>query len=295
MERVVFIINPKSGLKINKVIEKIIVRKVSEKDINYSIEYTKEKGHGFYLAVKYINQGFNRIICAGGDGTLREILEASASKNVIVGLIPCGSGNGAARNLGIPLNVADAIEVALGERIAEIDCGVCNSKLFINVCGVGFDAHIARLFNQNKIRGLIPYFTHGITSYFKYRPVGVEVEFDDIKKFYRPFIIAVANGRQYGGGAIISPLSSVCDSKIELIVIEMASAFYFLKNICTLFNGRILENSKVHCFTSANFKLRIPTGSVYHLDGEDFISEDGLLKISVIPKALKFAVKDEIL
>ena len=295
MERVVFIINPKAGIKSNRGVERLIVRKSSQKRINYSIEYTKKKGDGFYLAVKYINSGFDRIISVGGDGTLREIIEAAAFKNVVVGILPCGSGNGAARNLGIPLDLHEAMDVALGDKIAEIDCGVCNARLFINVCGVGFDAYIAKLFNKNRIRGLIPYFLYGIRSYFTYKPIDVEVEFDGNRRFFRPFVLSVANGREYGGGAIINPLSSISDARIEMIVVEMDSKFYYLRRIHTLFNGRILENRNVYCFTSTNFMLKLPRGSVYHLDGEDFICDDGILRVSVMHKAVRFALKDEIL
>ncbi|MCX7641887.1 MAG: diacylglycerol kinase family lipid kinase [Elusimicrobiales bacterium] len=296
MDRFVFIINPKSGLKINRFIEKNIINKMSKKSINYAIEYTKGKGHAFYLTIKYLNEGFNRVICVGGDGTLREIAEAVVGKkNVIVGLIPCGSGNGAARNLQIPLNIDEALDIAVGEKTVDIDCGICNSRLFLNVCGVGFDAHIASLFNKNKIRGLLPYFIHGISSYFKFKPISIEIGYNENKFFLTPFILTVANGMQYGGGAIISPKSSLIDGKLDLIVIEPSSLLYLVSKIHTLFNGKILENEKVKHIISEVFKIKLPVGSIYHLDGEDFISEDGVLRITIMPKALKFAVKNEIL
>lgn len=295
MERVVFIVNPRAGFRFNKGVEKIIREKSSKKNIHYTIEYTKGKGDGFYLAVKYINEGFDRIVAVGGDGTLREILDAVALKNVVVGLVPSGSGNGAARNLFLPFKIDEAVEVALGDKVVEVDCGVCNSKIFINVCGFGFDAQIARLFNENKIRGLLPYFIHGIRAYLNWRPFDVEVEFSGVKKVFRSLLVSVANGREYGGGAIINPSSSICDGKVELIVVDVASLSWILRKLPSLFNGKILENENVHYFTSTSFKIKIPPGSLYHLDGEDFISEDGILTVGVLPKAVRFALKYEIL
>ncbi|MCX7698828.1 MAG: diacylglycerol kinase family lipid kinase [Candidatus Goldbacteria bacterium] len=296
MDRVIFIINPRSGFKINKFVERNIINKISVRRINYAIEYTKQKGDAFTITIKYLNKGFNRVVCVGGDGTLREILEAVAGKNnVIVGIIPCGSGNGAARNLKIPLNLDEAFEIALGNKIVDIDCGICNSKLFFNICGIGFDAHIAKMFNKNRIRGLLPYFLYGIISYIKFKPIDIEVEYGGKKDFFKPFVVAVANGSQYGGGAIISPRSSLIDGKLDLIVVDNTDFFYLIRRIHTLFNGKILENDKVKYLTSEVFKIKLPPGSIYHLDGEDFISEDGVLKITTLPKAVKFAVKNEIL
>lgn len=295
MERYLFLINPNSGIKINRFIEKLILEKAAEKKIYYSLEYTRDKEHAQYLALKYISQGFGRIVCAGGDGTVREVAQVVAGKdNAAVGIIPCGSGNGAARNLSIPLNIEKAIEVVFSGKIINIDLGICNSKIFINVCGFGFDASVAQLFNRSRIRGLLPYFIYGFKSFLKYKIKDTEIEFDGKKMLFKPFVACVANSRQYGGGAVISPNSMMDDGLLELVVIEKAGVCYYLKNLKTLFNGNILKNDKVRSFAAPYFDVYIPQGSVYHLDGEDFVSEDGHLRISVMRRGLKVIVKDEI-
>lgn len=297
MNRYLFIINPKAGFKVSFVLEGYIRNKAFESGKRYVIEYTKEKGDGFKIALNYINQGFDRIVCVGGDGTLREVAEAVLNKKgVALGIVPAGSGNGAARNLSIPLNIEKAIDLVFNsKRIVEVDCGICNSKIFINVFGVGLDAHIAHLFNQNRIRGILPYFIHGVKAYLRYKPVSVEVDFGD--GFYRfdPILLAIANGCQYGGGAIISPNSSLFDGFLNLVVINNASVWYLLRRINTLFNGKILENDIVKTYVSKSFKIKIPPKTIYHLDGEDYLSEDGFLSVSVIPKALSFIIDDEVL
>ncbi len=293
--RFAFIINPKAGLKINRLVERIIFKKASSNKVEYTIEYTKKKGDAGYLAFKYFSEGFNRIVCVGGDGTLREIIERVVGKSsVAIGIIPSGSGNGAARNLSIPLNIEKAIDIVFNGKIREIDVGICNSKVFINVCGFGFDAWIARLFNRSKIRGIIPYFVYGLASFFRYKPINTVVEFNGKKEFFLPFVAAVANGRQYGGGAIISPNSSMDDGILDFVSVDMAPFFYYARKLHTLFNGNMLKNDIVKSYSSSTFKIQIPYGSVYHLDGEDFIAEDGILRISVMRKAVRFLVNDEI-
>lgn len=288
MKRYIFIINPKSGLKINKLIEKKIKEKFTMPDIEFFIKYTEYKYHSKEIAVNYIEQGFDNIIAVGGDGTIREIAGVVAQrKNIKLGIIPAGSGNGLARNLGIPLNIDNAIKVIIDGRTKVIDCGIVNGEIFLCTCGTGFDAKIAYLFNNTvHSRGLLPYFIHGILSYFKFSPSSTDLYVNGKKYSFKPLIATIANGKQYGGKAIISPNSIMDDGYLEAIVIDDPGLIGMIMGVKSLFNSKILENDCVKSFKSKNFKIVIDKGSIYHLDGEDFRSEDGILNVSVMENAI---------
>ncbi|NLH39162.1 MAG: diacylglycerol kinase family lipid kinase [Elusimicrobia bacterium] len=288
MKKYIFIINPKSGLKINKLIEKKIREKFNMPDIEFFIEYTKYRYHSKEIALNYIEEGFDNIIAVGGDGTIREIAGLlTGRKDIKLGIIPAGSGNGLARNLGIPLNIDDAIRVILNGRTKAIDCGMVNGEIFLCTCGTGFDAKIAYLFNNTvHSRGLLPYFIHGILSYFKFKPNNTDLYVNGEKYSFKPLIATIANGKQYGGKAVISPNSIMDDGYLEAIVIDDPGLIGMIMGVKTLFNSKILENDCVKSFRSKNFKIVIDKGSVYHLDGEDFSSEDGVLNISVMENAI---------
>ncbi len=281
-----FLINPKSGFKINKYVEKKIKENFREKD--FSIEYTQYKNHAKKIVLNYISKGYSNIIVAGGDGTVKEVAEILAGKDINLGIIPCGSGNGLARNLYIPVDIDKAIEIIKKGNVRKIDCGLCNGDIFLSTCGTGFDARVAYLFNNTvHQRGLIPYFFYGFISYLKYQPSKTKIIFDNNEFIFYPLVATVTNGRQYGGGAIINPDAIIDDGFIEVVIVEKRNIFKLLKKLPTLFNSRILENDFVKTFKSKNFTIFIENGWVYHLDGEDYIAESGKLEVSVMEKALR--------
>lgn len=282
-----FIINPKSGLKLNRYIEKKIREKFSKTGYQFSIEYTAYKKHAKKITLEYINKGYNNIIAVGGDGTIKEIAEVIINKKDInLGIIPQGSGNGLARNLGIPLNIDDSIDLILKGNIRKIDCGIVNGDIFLSTCGMGVDAYIAYLFNNTiHSRGLFFYFIYGILGYFRYKPVRTEVIIEGKSYVFYPLVIAVANGKQYGGGAIINPQSMIDDGFFELVVIEDVGFFKAAFNFNYLFNSKINHLDFVKYFRSSNFTIILPPASYYHLDGEDY-KTDSPLNITILPGVL---------
>lgn len=287
-----FIINPKSGIKLNKFVERKISQKFSKTDRNFVIEYTRYRFHAKEIVMKYIKRGFENIVCVGGDGTIREIAcVVVGKKNINLGIIPCGSGNGLARNLFIELDIDKSIDVVLNNKIRSIDCGIVNGDVFLSTCGTGFDAIVAHKFNKTiHMRGLVPYFLYGCLSYFKHKPKKIEIIVDNQSYFFKPMIATVSNGMQYGGGAIISPDSVIDDGFLELVLIENPGFIKTITNIHKLFNGKITKVDFVKYFKSKTFRIILPKNSIYHLDGEDFITSDGILNISVISKALNVFV-----
>ena len=286
-----FIINPKSGLKLNKLVEKKIVNYFSKTEHRYFIEYTKYPGNAKEIVIKYSQKGFKNFIAVGGDGTIREIATFLVGKDLNLGVIPCGSGNGFARNLLIPLDIDDAIKRIINAKITKVDVGICNSNIFLVTAGVGFDAHIAYLFNNTyHFRGLFFYFFYGFLSYFKYKPKKFKIYFDGREIFALPFLLTIANGKQYGGGAIVSPLSIVNDGILEMVVVDNVSFLKILFKINYLFNGKINEVDFVKTYKSSNFKIVFDGKLIYHLDGDDFVSDDGVLNISVLKESLNVIV-----
>jgi len=286
-----FIVNPKSGLKLNKLIEKKIVDHFSKTEHKYFIEYTKHPGNAREIAVKYANKGVGNFVAVGGDGTIREVASMLVGKGFNLGVVPCGSGNGFARNLSIPLNIDDAIKRITDGSVIKVDVGICNNKVFLVTCGFGFDAYIAYLFNNTyHFRGLFFYFLHGFLSYFKYKPKRLRIYFEGKEIISCPFIATVANQRQYGGGALISPSSIVNDGILEMVLIYDMGFFRTASKLRYLFNGRIEEVPFVKIYRAGNFKVVSDYPLLYHLDGEDFVSEDGVLNISVLKESLNVIV-----
>jgi YegS/Rv2252/BmrU family lipid kinase len=283
-----FIINPNSGRTKKKEIEKKIYDFFKFKNIEFEIRYTEARGHGAHLANEAIFKGFNNIIAVGGDGTIREVASVLLlKKELSLGIIPAGSGNGLARNLYMPLDIDESLEGILKWPKRKIDAGILNGDLFLCSAGLGLDAVIANLFNKGgHKRGILPYFLKAVKAFFNYHIQLTSVyEADKIERLF-PFIIAAMNGKQYGGGALINPSGLIDDGFLELVYIDKLNIFEVLFNIKSLFDGSIDKKKFYHKRTFKNIEIRVKPNTLYHLDGEDFVSKDGVMKISILPNSL---------
>ena len=148
-----FIINPIAGTGLQKNIKEEI--KKYHKD--FDVLETKKSGDAKEFSLDAVKKGFNQIIAVGGDGTVNECFPPLINTPIALGIIPCGSGNGFARYLGMDTNPAVAIKQLISCETKNIDTCSVNNMPFVNVSGVGFDAHIASLFSKLKKRGFINY------------------------------------------------------------------------------------------------------------------------------------------
>ena len=203
-----------------------------------------------------------------------------------MGIIPLGSGNGLARTLKIPQNVRAACKlIAEGDRV-KIDTGKANDRFFVLVAGVGFDALVGKRFDEYHTRGPISYFYIGTKELFLYKPDRVKISFDGHSLEVEPFLIAVANGQQYGNNAIIAPDAKLNDGLLDITIIHNASTLQLMRALPKLFRGKL--NGYAHAdFYKAKFvKIERSTQDVLNIDGEP-VDEKPVIEISILPKSLK--------
>ncbi|PIS46729.1 MAG: hypothetical protein COT17_07095 [Elusimicrobia bacterium CG08_land_8_20_14_0_20_51_18] len=282
-----FIINPKAG-KEKKSLEGLIREKFAVRKTVYELEYTESRGHALELARMAVVKGYKTVVAAGGDGTIRETASALLTKDEMrLGIIPSGSGNGLARNLHIPLNIGKALDGLLEWKPRKIDSVLCNGAPFFCASGVGIDAEIAHLFNSKKhSRGILPYFYNSFGALLKRRPAEISIFSENLRLNGAPLIASILNGEQYGGGAKMAPDAYIDDGYADLVTIENISLLKILFTLGDLFSGKILRNDFAKSYKIKTAEFRLPAGSWYHLDGEDFFSGDGVLKFSVLPASL---------
>ncbi len=283
-----FIINPTAGKgSVAGLVERLNAR-FSSHGINYEFALTQYKGHGQDLSHRAVMAGYSKIIAVGGDGTIREVAEPLIGKNVMLGILPYGSGNGLARNLCIPLKPEEALKGLLEWTPRKIDVGIANGRPFFCAAGLGLDAEVARVFNARLggRRGIFPYVYHAALTYFRYTPTAVAVSMNGSQRIFSPMITAVLNGQQYGGGARVAPDAYIDDGLLNLVVVKKAGVLRTLLAVRDLFNGRLHRHKDlVSTDISKVIEINFPPGAPYHLDGEDFTG-NGTLKISVLHQAL---------
>lgn len=260
---------------------------------NFEIDVclTTHAGHARDLAAAALHRGADTIIAWGGDGTVNEVASTLAFGPARLAIIPSGSGNGLARELGVPLDATRAFAVALEGRDRVIDAGELDGRLFFNVAGVGLDARVAHTFSAGGLtrRGFSRYLEITAKELFAYEPEEHSVSVDGVVVRQKTLLIAIANSRQYGNGALIAPSARVDDGKLDVVVIGHRSPLKALVQLPKVFLGKVEQLSGVTVLTGERIEIASAQPVVYHVDGEPFI---GGASISgrVRPKALRIKV-----
>jgi YegS/Rv2252/BmrU family lipid kinase len=291
MPRFCFIFNPHSGLNrkrpgfIREVREWVAAEKLDSEFCS-----TERPHHATELARSAVARGCERIVAIGGDGTLNEVACGVVHTPAALGLIPCGSGNGLGRHLGVHGSLRHALRIVRDGRVREIDTGLAAGHRFCNATGVGFDAEIARRFNNLPSRGFRTYLRTGWNTYFSYRPEPYTIRTADGRETsFTAFVVAVANSDQYGNNARIAPGAQVDDGRLDLTAIPPMGLFRSALLVARMFGGDLRRQRGVFSAQGESFTIVRPTAGVIHVDGET--REAGPeIEIRTEPRSLRFLV-----
>ena len=188
------------------------------------------------------------MIAWGGDGTINEVGHALAGTDTALGIVRAGSGNGFARNLGIPTAPEGALDVILHGTDRRVDVGQVNDRSFFNIAGFGFDAAIATRFNAREQgrRGLWPYIRIGSNQAFSYRASRYRLTLDDEPFDSRALMVAFANGGEYGNGLRLAPHARLDDGRLEAAIVDDRGALARLWTARHLALGSAAEGRRRH-------------------------------------------------
>jgi YegS/Rv2252/BmrU family lipid kinase len=239
-----------------------------------------------------LKKGFQCVVAIGGDGTVNEIARALLCTQVPLGIIPKGSGNGFAREFGIPLDPRQACETLLQSKAISIDVGKINEEYFFSVAGLGFDAQVGYAYHHAQKggrRGWLPYFTLGIKEYLSYVPPAMNLFLGDKERRLTPFLIAIANCKQYGFGAKIAPKAIVNDGFLNLSIVHQAPWYKYLWHLPKVFTGHFDQAPFLETVLTKEAMIALEKEVPYHVDGEiRFGGENLVAKIE--PSALTVKV-----
>lgn len=238
--------------------------------------------------------GHDLVVAWGGDGTVNGVGAALAGSRVPLAVIGAGSGNGLARDLGLPLSPAAALEIAATGATRAIDAGDLNRSLFFNVAGIGLDACIAdRLASPNARRGLLGYVLATFSEMPAYQPCEYSIAMSEDggpPLRTRAIFIAIANSRQYGKGAQIAPLASLDDGIMDVVVVKPQSSLRIVSRLPSFFRGTLREDAGVLMRTASRLEITSDQPIRFHVDGEprDMVQR---LTLRTRPKDLLVRVK----
>ena len=264
---------------------------LTRRQLSAAIDLTSAAGHARDLARAAVADRADLVIVWGGDGTVNEVGSALAGSPTALGLIPAGSGNGLAGGLGIPRDPRAALATALGQKTLAVDVGMLDDRPFFNIAGIGFDAHIARLFNQRPrgSRGRLPYIVIGVREGCRYRGRDYTITLDGVPQRSRALLIAFANGQEYGMGMQIAPGARLDDGLLEACVVEDRSVLARFRDARHLALGSIDRAPRMAMQPIRTAVVESDGEIEFHLDGEPGVVRDRLT-ITIRPGALMVKV-----
>lgn len=271
-KKIVFILNPISGTHNKVVIPQMIASRLDKDKFDYQVKLTEYAGHAADIAKQCAKDNIDIVVAVGGDGTVNEVARSLTHTNTALAIIPCGSGNGLARHLCIPIDIKKSIDIINQCNIEELDYGIINDLPFFCTCGMGFDAFISLKFAESGKRGPITYVENVLKEGLKYKPETYEVIDETGAKKYNAFLIACANASQYGNNAYIAPHASMSDGLLDVIIMEPFTAFDAPQISFDMFNKTLDKNSKIKTFKTKSIRIHRNCPGAIHFDGDPIMT-----------------------
>lgn len=288
--------NGKGGKDLNRISDLL-----GKNDIKFNAKSTQRKGHATEFTRELIADGYRKIISIGGDGTLNEIINGIFTQDlcpateILLSLIPVGTGNDWGRMFGIPLIYEGAVQVIREGKHMLHDIGVISyyngedkaKTYFLNIAGLGFEAVVVRRTNKQKDKGMSNkaiYFYNLLSSLISYRNTPVDITIDGRTSKAKVFSINVGNGRYCGGGMRQTPDALPDDGLFDITVIKEMGKIEIIRNLQLLYDGTIMSHPKVDGYRSNNLKVTSESLLFVEADGESLGHTP--VEFSIIPSAV---------
>lgn len=287
------IINPVSGrgLSARQVAESAAMarRVLASAGVEADVEVTRGAGDARRLTAEAVAGGARLVIVWGGDGTINEAGSVLLSSAIPLGIVAAGSGNGLARDLGVPSDVPAALITAATGTTRAIDAGRMDGRAFFNVAGIGLDARVADRFASGARRGLRTYLAIAARELWRAEPREYAVTVGSATCSYNALMIAFANSRQFGNGALIAPRARLDDGTLEMVVVTEQPLWRIARRVPPLFRGTLAEGPGLTMRSIGAASVEAPGAMPFHIDGEPCVGRDRI-QVEVMPRALRVRV-----
>ncbi|SHF87488.1 diacylglycerol/lipid kinase family protein [Dysgonomonas macrotermitis] len=291
-KKIYAIINPVSGTKSKKEVPDMLASIDAHKyDVHLLI--TGYEGHATQIALDAVKENVDCVIAVGGDGTVNEVAKVLIDTNVVLGIIPSGSGNGLARDLNIPLNLKKAVEIIKEGVVSQIDYGVANGHIFFCTCGVGFDALVSEKALNQSSRGKLMYAKSMLDVYVNFKPERYKITTPDGNFDDKSFLVTCANASQYGYNGFIAPDANMQDGKMNIAILKSVLPMNIPQTALQLVSKNIGNNSNLVEIITSEALIERESDGVMHLDG-NAIQTDKNISVKIVKQGLKVLVPREI-
>lgn len=224
----------------------------------------------------------DRVIAVGGDGTLKLVAECLKETKTPLGILPAGSANGMARELGIPLTVNEALGVAVNGVPKEIHAVMVNGELCIHLSDIGFNAYIVKKFDDLPQRGMLGYAKATWKALWSHHKMEVDFTIGKEKIVSEAAMVVIANATMYGTGVKINPEGKLDDDVFEVILVKKYSFMEILK---IRFTDLPFNPDKIELFHTSSLRIKTKHKAHFQVDGE-YMGKVNQIDAKLLPAAI---------
>ncbi len=284
-KKFLFIINPGSG--------------------NNDIDWTQEIKQ-YFLTTKYIIELFDlpadcnlqkikdkianflpsQVIAVGGDGTIKLVAECLVQKNIPLGILPAGSANGLAKELGISSVPAEALDVLIKGSLKKVHAIRINNELCLHLSDIGFNAFVIKMFETQTGRGMWGYIKASARALWSHPHMMIEMQLLNKKIKLKAAMVVIANATQYGSGAVINPIGKLDDEVFEVIAVKKIS---FREIFKMMISHEPYDTEKTEIFQTNTLTIRSRKKAHFQVDGE-YLGKVNVVNASIITNALEIMI-----
>lgn len=287
--RILFLLNPKAGVKQKISLPDLIQQRCADAGIDFVMDHTRADGDYSLLKEKILTEKISDVVIAGGDGTISAVTAKLRELPVQFGIIPRGSGNGLAFAARIPKDPNKALDIILKGTANPVDAFLINDHFSCMLSGLGFDAQVAHDFDGQTKRGFWKYAELTLKNVTGIKPYAFHLKSKEVDLSMKAYFISIANSNQFGNQFTIAPKASLQDGKLDIVAVEKNNLLSVLAKVLWHINyGTFTKDFKKHYgityFQTTELVIENPELAPFHIDG-DGKQTSKQFTVSVIPKA----------
>jgi diacylglycerol kinase (ATP) len=269
--------------------EEVISSYFSDLDHSFELYELPKDTTTEQLAARISQTAPDRIVAIGGDGTLKMVAQTQLKGGIPIGIIPGGSANGMAKELGIPLDVSGALDTAVNGIAKKIHVVMVNGELCIHLSDIGFNAYVIKKFDSLPERGMWAYARAAWQAIWQHRSMEVNFAIEGQEIHSKAAMVVIANATMYGTGVKINPDGRLDDDVFEIILVKKYSLLEVLK---MKFTNLTFNPENVELFKTEKLTIRSKHHAHFQVDGE-YMGKVKTIEAQLLPAAIQIIVSPE--
>lgn len=280
-QRLLFVVNQGSGNRDESLSEKII-NHFADSETSIEIFELPRKCDIEQIKKAIAKAKADRVVAVGGDGTLKLVAECLLNTETPIGIIPAGSANGMAKDLDIPLDIEEALEVAAYGTPKKIHATLVNDELCIHLSDIGFNAYLVKKFDELPTRGMLTYAKSAWHAFWNHKKMQVQFKVGKREIKTSAAMVVIANATKYGTGFEINPDGKLDDDVFEVILIKE----YAVMEILKIWISKLPWNpKKIESFQASEVKISTKYQAHFQVDGE-YMGKTNKIEAKILPNAI---------